>query len=177
MIIYLTLIFFMLGLFAFAALNDFFKLKIPNYISVTIIALFALAYLVCQFIDFNPFQPLGNHLTAGGLLFIIMFGMFAFNLIGGGDAKLIPAAALWVGTEGLAYFVLVTILWGFPLALVALFFKNTTIGNKITIKISGHKYFTEGWIKALANGENVVPYGIAIAAGVITTFISFDYLP
>ena len=177
MFFYVTLLSITMSLIIFAGIYDFFRLRIPNYIPVILIGTFFLTYTTTLITDINSFQSIQSHLLAGMITFIIMFTLFCLKLFGGGDAKLIPVIALWVGVEGVFFFLLWTALFGFPLAITALFLKNTKTGNNFANKISSHKIFNKGWIKALANGRNVVPYGIAIAAGAIITFIELDYLP
>lgn len=161
----------------YSALYDFFRLRIPNYIPVALVVVFFITFTLAHVYNMPVFQPLINHLMIGGLTFILMFTAFAFKLMGGGDAKIIPALALWFGSDGLVYFLLWTALWGFPLALTAIILRKTKLGNRLSKTLSSHKILDKGWIKALANGENVVPYGIAIAAGAVMTFIKLDYLP
>ena len=46
-------------------------------------------------------QQIGLHLAAGALVLVVCFGLFAAGWIGGGDAKLAAATALWFGFEQL----------------------------------------------------------------------------
>lgn len=78
---------------AMAALTDLFSMTIPNRVS---------AILLASFIVIAPFAGLswadiGLHLAAGLLVFSVCFTLFAFNVMGGGDAKLLSAAAVWFG--------------------------------------------------------------------------------
>lgn len=175
MIIHIILISCTAGLLITAAFFDFFKLKIPNFIPLAVCGLFAIACVADYTGYITLFNTISDHLMAGGIIFAIMLVMFFTNMIGGGDAKLLPAVALWVGTAGLPLFILVTIFAGFPLALLSIFFKNTSSGQKLASQISKYPLFSQGWIKALANGENVVPYGIAIAFGGIFSFYTLGY--
>lgn len=177
MFIYLIFLSLTVALFITAALYDFFRLRIPNIIPIIITGCFFLSYFAAQLDNHVVFQSLSAHLMIGGIVFAIMLIMFFLKIMGGGDAKLIPAIALWVGTDGIAEFLFITILSGFPLAIIALLLKNTKIGHRISLKISHFSIFSQGWIKALANQQNVVPYGIAIAVGGIASFRTLGYLP
>ena len=84
-------------LMAYAAANDLLTMLIPNRISLALTAAFAL--LAATGI-LSPAE-IGAHLGAGALVLAITFGLFASGVIGGGDAKLAAAAALWLGFDQL----------------------------------------------------------------------------
>jgi prepilin peptidase CpaA len=76
-----------------AALTDFLEMTIPNRIPVILLA---------TFVAIAPFSGLGLmeigwHVAAAAAVFSVCFGLFAFNVMGGGDAKLLSAAAIWFG--------------------------------------------------------------------------------
>jgi prepilin peptidase CpaA len=78
---------------AVAACSDFLTMLIPNRVS---------AILLGAFIVVAPLAGLGltevaMHLAAGLLVFSICFALFALNVMGGGDAKLLTASAVWFG--------------------------------------------------------------------------------
>src|SRR5438874_1466626 len=76
-----------------AALRDVTSYTIPNWISLALVAGFAPAALAIGL----PLSAIGLHLGIGGLGLIVGVAMFALRWIGGGDAKLFAAAALWLG--------------------------------------------------------------------------------
>jgi prepilin peptidase CpaA len=80
-----------------ASCFDVLKLRIPNLIPLALIALFALHLLVG-----GTFQAPLDHLLAMGLTLLILLPLFAFNMLGGGDVKLLAAVALWLGMGKLA---------------------------------------------------------------------------
>ena len=177
MVFHLTFLLFATGLIIASAFSDFLKLRIPNIFSVAIALSFFPAYFAADMGGNDIFQPLNAHLKAGGIIFVAMLILFFLKTMGGGDAKLLPAIALWTGTAGLPNFLFWTIMAGFPLALIAVFFRSTNPGQKLALKISNYELFSNGWIKALANKKNIVPYGIAIALGGIGSFRFLGYLP
>jgi prepilin peptidase CpaA len=177
MTIILTLIVFTSGLIMAAAVTDFLKLKIPNSVSGAIIICFTIAYGTQEILGKNAFQDLSSHLISGGVMLAIMMVLFFLKLFGGGDAKLIPAVALWTGLNGLPLFLMVTTISGGALALVSIALRKTKTGQRFVTKMLRFPTLQNGWIGALAKGENVVPYGIAIAIGAIVSFRHIGYLP
>ena len=82
---------------AFAALSDLFTMTISNRISIALVAVFVpFAWLVGL-----SGAEIGIHLLCGFGVLVLTFGMFAFGWIGGGDAKLAAATAVWVGWQHL----------------------------------------------------------------------------
>jgi prepilin peptidase CpaA len=150
------------GLFAAlvigAAVKDLSSFTIPNWISAMLALAFAPAALIA-----------GDSLGAIGLSFAVAFGvlavaagMFALGWIGGGDAKLMAAASLWVGLPGLAPFALYTSLAGGALALILVALRSTWI-----------RPFAEAgpaWARRLATPGEAAPYGVAIAIGALGAF-------
>ena len=91
-----------------ASCFDVLKLRIPNMIPVSLIALFALQVLVGRSVQ----APL-DHLLAMGLALLTLLPLFASNMLGGGDVKLLAAVALWLGMNKLtALLILVGIVGG-----------------------------------------------------------------
>ena len=76
-----------------AALTDFLEMTIPNWISLLLVGAFV---AIAPFSGLSAIE-LGWHLAAAMLVFLGCFGLFAINVMGGGDAKLLSAAALWFG--------------------------------------------------------------------------------
>jgi prepilin peptidase CpaA len=76
---------------------DVLKLRIPNAIPLGLLALFALETLLGT----SPPAPLG-HLLAMVLALAVLLPLFALDMLGGGDVKLLAAVALWLGLTKLA---------------------------------------------------------------------------
>jgi prepilin peptidase CpaA len=88
----------------------------------------------------------------------IGFALFAPGWIGGGDAKLAAALALWLGFEPLlAWFVLFA-MWGGALTGVTMLARKTPL----PLALAGVP-----WIARLHDPASGVPYGIALAAGTL----------
>ena len=139
-----------------AALSDLFTMTIPNRLSIVLVALFfPLAFLAGL-----PVEAILMHLAAG--LAILVVGFFLFNLgtLGGGDAKLMAAAGLWVGFAALLDFLLYTAVGGGLLAMAILAFRRLP-----EIYLVGPQ-----WALRLHAKDGGIPYGIAIAAGALISF-------
>ena len=80
-----------------ASCFDVLRLRIPNVIPVGLVALFALHLFLGGAVQ----APL-DHLLAMGLALLILLPLFALNMLGGGDVKLLAAVALWLGMDKLA---------------------------------------------------------------------------
>ncbi len=135
-----------------AAVHDWRGLRIPNWISLAIVALFACVAVLAP----ASVSPLWPHLAAGAGMLLVTFAMFARGLFGGGDAKLASALALWLGLKGLVPFMMFTGLAGGVLAVAALYIK----AKKPFVNVK-----PESWVAQVQGGRNSLPYGIAIALG------------
>lgn len=140
-----------------AALCDATSYTIPNWISVATLLAFAPAAMVGHL----PLAHIALALSAGGVLLMAGIVMFALRWIGGGDAKLMAAAGVWLGWSALVPFLMWTAVTGGALALTLLF------ARKLSMWLPAS---TPAWARRLATpGENV-PYGVAIAIGALAAF-------
>ena len=140
------------------ALRDLTSFTIPNWISgLLILAFFPAALLV----GIAP-MAIGAHLLIGLGALAIGVGVFALRWIGGGDAKLFAAAALWLGAPAALSFVVMTGLAGGALALALISLRSPLLRPYV---LSG-----PAWFGRLADPDEAVPYGVAIAAGALATF-------
>jgi prepilin peptidase CpaA len=80
-----------------ASCCDVLRLRIPNIIPAALVVLFALQ----MFVGGGAQDPL-DHFLAMGLALLILLPLFALNMLGGGDVKLLAAVALWLGMNKLA---------------------------------------------------------------------------
>ena len=82
------------ALMAYAAASDLLTMTIPNRLSLALVAGFA-AFAILAGLSM---QAVLLHLGAGAAVLAASFALFAFGWIGGGDAKLAAATALWLGS-------------------------------------------------------------------------------
>ena len=142
---------------AFAGAMDFFTMTIPNRVSLALIAGFAVVAAMAG----APWMLVANHVAAGLLFLGIGIFMFSMGWLGGGDAKLLAAAALWLGFDSLfPYITLVTILGG-ALAIGLLAFRNITP----PVWLMGQE-----WALRLHDRRGGIPYGIALAGAALWVY-------
>jgi len=177
MVIILTFMLMTTGLVISAAVIDFLRLKIPNIISGAIIGCFFASYFIHDFLGKDAMQDLSSHVMAGAIMLMIMVTLFFLRLFGGGDAKIIPAIALWTGLNGLPLFLMVTSIVGGVLAIISMILRKTEMGQSILNKAIQYPQLQNGWVNAMVKNHNVVPYGIAIAVGAVISFRHLGYLP
>src|SRR4051794_8107139 len=112
-IVQIALLAFFPALMAFAAASDLLTMTISNRISLLLLAGFpALALVVGM-----PIETIGWHLLAGVAMLAVGFGLFCTGWIGGGDAKLMAATAIWLGWSHMIEYAVVSSLLGGGLTL------------------------------------------------------------
>ncbi|WP_293676512.1 prepilin peptidase [uncultured Phenylobacterium sp.] len=142
----------------FAAAKDATSFRIPNWISLALAVLFPAAALAVGM----PITDIGLHLAIGTAALVLGMVMFALRWLGGGDAKLMAAAALWLGWPALMTFLAGAALAGGVLAVLLLALRSP--GLRL-VALRGPP-----WMSKLAEPGEGVPYGVAIAAGVLAAF-------
>jgi len=138
-----------------AAFKDATTMTIPNWISLALIAGFC---VVIPFV-WPGWEAFGTHILVGLSFFLAGFAMFAFGWLGGGDAKLMAATALWWQWPDAVVYVLYTTVIGCFLAIALM------IGRKfIPVRI-----LTAPWAYKMFKDEKKMPYGLALASGALIT--------
>lgn len=145
------------GAVAFAAAMDLFTLTIPNRVSVVM----ALAFFPVAWMAGIGWWPIADHLIAGALVLALGILLFALGWFGGGDAKLLAAIALWVGTENLFPYFLYVALAGGALAMLFGVFRQVPLPRQL---------LGEPWAIRLHRPGSGIPYGIALAAGALLVY-------
>ena len=146
----LATLFFFPMLMIWAAVSDMMTMTISNRISLALLAI----YLVMAFATGQSWEAIGFHLACGAAVLVVTFSMFAFGWIGGGDAKLAAATAVWIGFADLMAFALVAAVFGGVLTLFLLQFRRFRLPDFLS---------RQKWISRLHHPETGVPYGIALA--------------
>jgi prepilin peptidase CpaA len=90
---------------------------------------------------------------------------FARGWIGGGDAKLAAATALWLGFDHLMGYALYASIFGGVLTLAMIRFRLMPLPRMLE---------DQDWVKRLHRLDGGVPYGIALAAAAL---LIYPYTP
>lgn len=144
---------------AFAAASDLVSMTISNRLSVGLAAAF---FFVAALVGM-PLDQMAWHLGAGFLVLTICFVLFAFGWIGGGDAKLAGATALWLGFANLPEYLVVSSFLGGMLTLLLLLTRDYPLPRFL------HR---QEWALRVHSLKDGIPYGIALAAGGLLVYPS-----
>ena len=125
-----------------AAISDLRSFRIPNYLPVILILLFGISGALAEF-PASLWENLFHFLAA----LIIGMVLFSRGWIGGGDAKLYAAVAIWFNWAGAVALIFTTTIAGLLLAV-----------SFIALRIMGLR-------KNVPKEDRRIPYGVAIAAG------------
>lgn len=147
------------AIMAFAGSIDLLTMTIPNRVSLALAAAFPLA---AALIGMN-WMTFAGHLGAGALMLVVGIGMFARGWLGGGDAKLLAGAALWLGFEHLAAYLLLVAIAGGALALLVLTYRKWMPPTWM---------LGQAWAMRLHDKNVGIPYGIALAAAALWIYPS-----
>ena len=136
------------AMMAFAASSDLFTMTISNRVSLILVGgFFALAF----WSGMSPNDVL-SHVGAAFSVLAVTFVFFARGWIGGGDAKLAAATALWLGFDHLMEYLLYASIFGGILTLAMIRFRLMPLPDAIA---------RQDWVKRLHKLDGGVPYGIA----------------
>ena len=132
------------------AVEDLWRLRISNLISLGVLATAVVAMVLAGFETI-----LWQNLLVFALILLIGTLLFSFGFFGGGDVKLFAACGLWFSLAGAITLVWAIFLAGGAVALLILCFR----------RVRGKKRGTGRQGKSAAAAS--IPYGVAIAAGAI----------
>ncbi len=141
---------------AAAAFEDFRRFVIPNLLPLALCALWPFYFAAAPSLD--------GALSAIGCAVAVFLGgavLFARGYMGGGDVKLLGAAALWAGPAGIPALLMLTCLFGGALALFLLI----PPGRRLAAAI--RKIMGQPEAQSERGLSMRVPYGIAIAGAAL----------
>lgn len=143
---------------AHAAVSDLLSMTIANRVSLVLVGSFALLAPLTGM----GWQEFGMHLAAMAAVLSVTFALFAIGGMGGGDAKLMAATALWMGFGFplLEYLVYSAFLGGL-LTLLIVVFRNSPLAGVTANNVL---------LRNLADGKAGIPYGIALGLGGLMAF-------
>jgi prepilin peptidase CpaA len=140
-----------------AAAFDVSSFRIPNWVP----AVLAAAYLPTALIAGLPIDEIAEGLGLMVAFLVLGMALFALRWFGGGDAKLLAAAAPWVGLNHTFDYVIGVTLIGGLLALSLLFFRRVPLPGVVA---------EQPWILRLHSSEEGIPYGVALASAGVVLF-------
>ncbi len=146
-----------------AAISDLLTMTIPNRVSLAL----AVSFFVLAPAFGLPLTEIAMHLAGAGAVFLACFALFALNVMGGGDAKLLAAAALWFGFDSslVEFLVYIAFIGGVVTVLIVLIRSQSSTIMAIGLPVPGSLLVAKK-----------IPYGIAIAIGGILAFPSSPLL-
>jgi prepilin peptidase CpaA len=140
--------------FALGAMTDIVSYRIPNWISLAAVALYAVTALLGGI----SLAEIGWHFALGFGALVIGFALFTAGMIGGGDAKFFAAGALWVGPAFFLKYCMVFALIGGALAALLIVLRRPAIARplaRLTL------------VRPLLNPKAGMPYGVALGLGAL----------
>jgi prepilin peptidase CpaA len=146
-----------------AAVSDLTTMTIPNRLTIGL----AVAFVPVALLMHLSLPGWGIHLGLGLAGLVLGMTLFAFHFMGGGDAKLVAAAAFWLGLDGFVALLVYTAIFGGLLTL--------------TLVVLRRFFFLYApklppWLGQHLEPKGGIPYGIAICAGGIAAIWRSDFL-
>jgi prepilin peptidase CpaA len=145
------------ALMAFAASSDLLTMTISNRVSLIL----AGGFFALAFTGGMGMAEILSHLGAAWVVLLAAFGFFTRGWIGGGDAKLAAATALWLGFDHLLTYFIYASLFGGVLTLALVQFRMSPLPSALA---------RHDWLVRLHRKDAGVPYGIALAAAALAVY-------
>ena len=137
----------------FAAVSDAVSMTIANRVSVVLVIAFAVVAPLTG-MDLGSY---GWHFAAAAMVLAVTFTMFAIGGMGGGDAKLMAATALWMGFNlNLLNYLVTSAFLGGVLTVAILSYRKSPLAD-----MTGSNMF----LRHFANPQVGVPYAVALGLG------------
>jgi prepilin peptidase CpaA len=142
---------------AFAASSDLLTMTISNRLTLVLIA----GFLALACFSGMSLHDMLTHIGAAMAVLAVTFVFFARGWIGGGDAKLAAATALWLGLDHLMAYALYASIFGGILTLAIIRFRLMPLPQALAKR---------EWVMRLHEIDGGVPYGIALAAAALLIY-------
>jgi prepilin peptidase CpaA len=143
------------ALLLLAAAWDFWRMEIPNSLSIALAA----GFLACALLAGLPWPQLLLQIGIGALVLALTVVLFAFNIFGGGDGKLLAATVPWYAPAALPTLVLWMALAGGVIATALLLLRRRPLPPRLA---------AWPWLARMHRREAGIPYAPAIAVGALT---------
>jgi prepilin peptidase CpaA len=151
------------AMMAFAASSDLLTMTIANRVSLILIGGFVLLAALSGLSG----AELLSHVEAAGAVLVVAFFCFSRGWIGGGDAKLAAATALWLGFSHLFDYLIYASVLGGALTLAIVQFRHFPLP---------HILLGREWAERLHRDGGGVPYGIALAAAALLVYPQTEWM-
>jgi len=148
---------------AFAASSDLFTMTIANRVSLVLVG----GFVMLAVLTGMSAAELVSHAGAAAMVLAVVFIFFACGWIGGGDAKLAAATALWLGFSHLPDYLLYASLFGGALTLMIIQFRAVPLPKA---------FVGREWAERLHQRDAGVPYGIALAAAALLIYPHTEWM-
>jgi prepilin peptidase CpaA len=138
-------------------------MTIANRVSLVLIGGFAVLAVLSGLSG----PELLSHVGAAAAVLAVAFVCFACGWIGGGDAKLAAATALWLGLSHLFDYLVYASILGGALTLLIIQFRTLPLPRVLVGK---------EWAERLHRQGGGVPYGIALAAAALLVYPQTEWM-
>jgi len=162
-LLHLSALAFFPALMALSASMDLLTFTIPNRLCVAL----ALGYVVFAALLGVPAVDILLNVSCALAILAMTFVMFSLGWLGGGDAKLAAATALWFGFAHLLDYLFYASILGGVLTVALIQFRMLPLPQLLV------RY---EWIERLHRRGGGVPYGIALAAAALVVYPHTEWM-
>jgi prepilin peptidase CpaA len=148
---------------AFAASSDLLTMTIANRVSLALVG----GFVLLAALSGASGTDMLSHAGAAAAVLAVAFFCFACGWIGGGDAKLAAATALWLGFGHLFDYLVYASLLGGALTLLIVQFRTVPLPQLLVGR---------DWAERLHRDGGGVPYGIALAAAALAVYPQTEWM-
>jgi len=145
------------AIMAFAASSDLLTMTISNRVSIILVG----GFLALALMSGMPTAEVLSHAGAAAVVLVVTFGFFSCGWIGGGDAKLAAATAIWFGFDYLLNYLLYASMLGGALTLLLIEFRLVPLPGLLAGQF---------WAQRLHRKDGDIPYGIALAGAALLVY-------
>ena len=117
--------------------------------------------MIADAIRWTLFPAMMAFAASSDLFTMTISNRVSLMLVGGGDAKLAAAAALWLGFDHLLPYLLLASLLGGALSVGLIWFRMTPLPQWLA---------RQAWVERLHGKDGGIPYGIALAAAALAVY-------
>jgi prepilin peptidase CpaA len=151
------------SIMAFAASSDLLTMTISNRVSIILAA----GFFLLAGLSGMALMDVLSHLGAAAIVLVVSFAFFTRGWIGGGDAKLAAATALWLGFDFLFNYLVYASLFGGVLTMLLIEVRLLPLPGLLA---------SQFWAQRLHRQDGPIPYGIALAAAGLMVYLETPWM-